>query len=313
MNITHLNILLAVVEHKSFSTAADALAISQSAVSRAIAALESELGVSLLSRGRFGAYPTPMGERILPYAQQILQTREKIDATINREKSLYGGRVRLASFRSAATHLLPPLIAQFRRRFPLVEVSLMEDDPTAIEQALREGKVDLGLIPLPRSSEDLETWEIARDEFVLLLPPSLAHLSTQPCWQDLENCDFILLNYAECTPVVREHWQRAGQPLKEAYSIREDSTIVSMVSQDLGVAVLPRLAALPLPEGVEVRPLPVKLERSIGAVMLKTVLHSAAVFLFLDLLRGTGQFSQRQLDASLPITIADLTSHPSNP
>ncbi len=303
MNISHLRIFLAVVECQSFSTAADKLDISQSAVSRAIAALEDELGVSLLSRGRFGAHSTPMGDRIIPYAQQIVQARTNIDADINREKSLYGGRVRLASFRSAATHLLPPLIAQFRRSFPQVEVSLMEDDPATIEQALRQSQVDIGLIPLPRSSEDLDTWEIARDEFVLLLPPSMAQLPPRPSWQDLEDCNFILLNYAECTSAVREHWQRADLDMKETHVIREDSTIVSMVSQDLGVAVLPRLAALPVPEGVEVRPLPVTLERSIGAAIASNVLHSAAVFLFLDLLRGTGQFAHRQLNQSLPIVV----------
>lgn len=303
MNISHLRIFLAVVEHRSFSTAADKLDISQSAVSRAIAALEEELGVSLLSRGRFGAHSTPMGDRIIPYAQQIVQARTKIDADINREKSLYGGRVRLASFRSAATHLLPPLIAQFRRRFPQVEVSLMEDDPATIEQALRQSQVDIGLIPLPRSSEDLDTWEIARDEFVLLLPPSMAELPPRPSWKDLEHCNFILLNYAECTSAVRDHWQRAGLDMKETHVIREDSTIMSMVSQDLGVAVLPRLAALPVPEGVEVRPLPITLERSIGAAIVSNVLHSAAVFLFLDLLRGKGQFAQRQLNQSLPIVV----------
>ncbi len=302
MNIYHLHIFLAVVEHKSFSMAADVLQISQSAVSRAIAALEEELNVSLLSRGRFGAYLTPMGERILPMAQQVLQARDRMDAEINREKSLYGGRVRVASFRSAATHVLPPLIAQFRRAFPLVDVSLLEDDPTDIEQALREGKVDIGIIPLPRPAEDLETWEIARDEYVLLLPPSMVQTPQHPTWEDIENCDFILLNYAECTSAVREHWAKWGRTIKESHGIRGDSTIVSMVSQDLGAAILPRLAAMPIPEGVQVRRLPITLERSIGAAIFSNVLHSPAVFLFLDLLRGTGQFAHRQLDQSLPLS-----------
>lgn len=290
MNISHLQIFLAVVEEGSFSAAALRLDISQSAVSRAIATLEEELGVSLLSRGRFGARPTLMGERVLAHARKILEERDCMESAINLEKGLDGGRVRIASFRSAATHLLPPLIARFSQRFPNVEVSLTEADPVGVEQALREGQVDIGLVPLPRSDE-FEVWEIARDEFVVLLPPSLHPIPQPLSWADLANYSFILYNYAECTTVVRNHWQTWKQTFKVAYEIKEDSTIVSMVSQGLGAAVLPHLAALPIPESVQMRSLPVPLERRIGAAVLANVLHSPAVFTFLDLLRGKGQFA----------------------
>lgn len=291
MNIFHLQVLLTVVECRNFSSAALKLDISQAAVSRAIAALEDELGVSLLTRGRFGAHPTLIGERVIHHAQKILQVREDMEDEISRAKGLDGGRVRIASFRSAATHLLPPLIARFSHRFPNVEVSLVENDPTGVEQALREGKVDIGLVPLPRSSEDLETWEIARDEFVVLLPES-AIVPEKLTWEELSSYSFILLNYGECTSVVQSHWAKWGQSFKVAYEIKEDSTIVSMVAQGLGAAILPRLAAMPIPEGVQVRSLPVPLERSIGAAVMATVMHPPTVFTFLDLLRGTGIFAK---------------------
>jgi DNA-binding transcriptional LysR family regulator len=295
MNISHLQIFLAVVKYGSFSMAALKLDTSQSAVSRAIAALEDELDVSLLVRGRFGARLTPLGERILVHTQQILQIRERIDYEINLERSLRGGRVRIASFRSAATHLLPPLIAQFHQRFPNVEITLTEHDPVGVEQALLEGQVDLGLVSLPRSSDELETWEIARDEFVVLLPPAEKPAPEPLTWGTLSHYSFILYNYAECTSAVRNHWATWGQSLKVAYEIKEDSTIVSMVSQGLGAAILPRLAALPIPDGVQVRSLPVPLERLIGAAMFSKVLHSPAVFTFLDMLRGIGMFAPNQL------------------
>lgn len=292
MNIFHLRILQTVIECGSFSTAALQLGISQAAVSRAIAALEDELGVSLLTRGRFGAHPTLLGERVLHHARQILQARESIDREINLAKGLNGGRVRIASFRSAATHLLPPILARFSQRFPNIEVTLTEGDPTSVEQALREGRVDIGLMPLPRSSDEFDTWEIARDEFVVLLPESAGAVSPTPTWAELSTYSFILLNYAECTSAVRNHWANWGQSFKVAFEIKEDSTIVSMVAQGLGAAILPRLAALPIPAGVQVRSLPVPLERIIGAAMLANVLHSPAVFTFLDSLRGTGIFAK---------------------
>lgn len=291
MNVEHWQMFVAVVESGSFSAAALKLNRSQSAVSRAISALEADLGVSLLARGRFGARPTAVGEQMLPYAQQMLQARENMEQTANLVKSLQGGRVRIASFRSAATHLLPPLIVKFSQRFPGVEVTLTEGDPTGVEQALREGFVDIGLVPLPRSPSDLDTWEIARDEFVVLLPPSLVAVPPTLSWAELAKYAFILYNYAECTSAVRNHWAQWGKRLKVAYEIKEDSTIVSMVSQGLGAAILPRLAALPIPPGIQVRSLPVPLERVIGAAVLSEALHTPAVFTFLDLLRGTGMFA----------------------
>lgn len=291
MNLEHLRILRMIAECGSFSTAALKLDMSQSAVSRAIAALEEELGVSLLTRGRFGAHPTLVGERVLHHVDAILEARDHIDREINLAKGLQGGRVRIASFRSAATHLLPPKIAQFCQRFPAIEVSLTEADPTGVEQALREGRVDIGLVPLPRSSEDFETWEIARDEFVVLLPATGQPIANHLTWAELSTHSFILYNYAECTSAVRNHWAKWGQSPKVAYEVKEDSTIVSMVAQGLGAAILPRFAALPIPEGVIVRPLPVPLERIIGAAVLSNTLHPPAVFAFLDLLRGTGLFA----------------------
>ncbi len=290
MNVEHLRVLQIVVECGSFSTAALKLNISQSAVSRTIAALEAELGVSLLTRGRFGAHPTLVGERVLRHAQTILDAREQIDYEVNLAKGLKGGRVRVASFRSAATHLLPPMIAQFCQRFPNIEVAITEDDPTMIDQALREGRVDIGLVPLPRSSEDFDTWEITRDEFVVLLP-SIKAVPAQLTWEALSTYSFILYNYAECTSAVRNHWAQWGQSPKVAYEIKEDSTIVSMVAQGLGAAILPRLAALPIPEEVQVRSLPIPLERIIGAATVANILQPPAVFAFLDLLRGTGLFA----------------------
>ena len=292
MNLTQLQILLAVAEAGNFSTAALRLNTSQSSVSRAIASLEEELGVPLFLRGRFGARPTLVGERIIIHARKMLELRDNIEHEVNLEKGLQGGRVRVASFRSAATHLLPPKMAQFSQQFPNVEVTLTEREPLGVEQTLREGEADIGLLPLPRTDE-FDIWKIARDEYVVLLPKSAGVVSQTLSWQELSSYSFILFNYAECTSAVREHWAKWGQTLKVAYVIKEDSTIVSMVAQGLGAAILPRLAALPIPKGVQIRFLPVPLERVIGAAILANSLQTPAVFAFLDVLRGTGAFAQR--------------------
>ena len=284
MNIHHLTVLTTIIREGTFSNAALVLDTSQAAVSRAIAALEKELGAPLLKRGRFGAKPTQLGERVLQHAQQILDLRELIEYEVNLEKGLYGGSLRIGSFRSAATKLLPPVLARYCEQIPREDVSLSELEPAGVEQALREGQVDMGLVPLPRS-EEFRVWEVARDEYVALLPKKGRSLPRRLTWPDLSNQDFVLYNYAECTSVVREHWNRWGQKLQVAYVIKEDSTIVSMVAQGLGAAILPRLAALPIPNGVQVRSLPEPLERVIGVATLAQTPHSPAVDAFISMLR----------------------------
>lgn len=291
MNLEQLRVFLEVARSRNFSATAIELGISQSAVSRAIASLESELGVVLVSRGRFGARLTDIGERMAQHARQIVQTRERMERDAHLVRGLDGGRVRVASFRSAATHLVPPAISRWTQRFPNVEVTLVESAPVEVEQALREGTADIGLVPLPRSPE-FETWEIARDEFVVLLPDTESASAERLSWAELSRHSFILSNYAECTAILREHWAKAGLPFDVAYEVREDSTILSMVAQGLGAAILPRLAALPIPAGVRAYGLPVPLERSIGVAAIANADRSPAVYQFIDLLRKTGLFAE---------------------
>lgn len=290
MNIFQLEVLSAVVAQGTFSDAAIQLEISQSAVSRAIASLETELGVPLLARGRFGAKLTPVGERVIAYSQKMLDLKEHIEYEVNLEKGLYHSRLRISSFRSAATHLLPANIARFRQQFPHVEITLAELDPAGVEQSLREGQTDIGLIPLPRS-EEFKTIEIIRDEYVVLLPKTETAPPKDLTWEYLRDYSFILFNYAECTTAVRDHWAKWKQPFEVGYVIKEDSTIVSMVAQGLGAAILPRLAALPIPEGVYVRSLPIRLNRVIGAAILANTPPAPAVKMFLDVLSQQGRFS----------------------
>ena len=140
-------------------------------------------------------------------------------------------------------------------------------------------------MPLPRS-EEFNTVEIVRDEYVVLLPKEGVPPPKDLTWEALSAYSFILFNYAECTSAVRNHWDRCGQSFKVGYVIKEDSTIVSMVAQGLGAAVLPKLAAIPIPDDVYVRSLPVRLDRIIGAATLASTPPAPAAKAFLEILKA---------------------------
>lgn len=286
VKLSQLRALVAIAQVGNFSEAALHLNISQSAVSHAISSLEDELGVVLLSRGRHGATLTPIGEQIVSHAQQILKLVNVIGKEARLSKGLQGGQVRVVSFRSAATHLLPKVIAQFRQRFPNINVTLVEErGDDKVEQCLREGRADVGIICLPPAA-DLETWELANDEYVVLLPPQVKVAGRQLTWQELASYPLILPpNNDYCSILIRGHLTTLEQKISAAYEIQEDSTIVSMVMQGLGATIIARLAAEPLPPEVQVYRLPVPLERTIRAAILANSLQPPAVYAFLDTLK----------------------------
>lgn len=277
---------MAVAEHQNFSEAALNLDISQSAVSHAISALEAQLGVILFQRGRNGADLTDVGEKLVPSAQKILSLLEKITQEANRAKGLAGGNVRLVSFRSAATHILPALIAQFRQQFPLITVSVTEvEEDTEIEKLLRAEKADIALIHLV-NQEGLDTWIIDRDEYVALLPRSLNLPQTKLTWQQLGSYPLIIPSLGSCSKKVRQYLLNSNESVNIAYEMREDSTIMSMAIQGLGAAIMPKLATQPIPPELEIYALPIPLKRAIQAAVVKDALHTPAVFAFMDALKN---------------------------
>lgn len=297
MKLSQLRALVAVADHKNFSEAALDLELSQSAVSHAIASLEEKLGVMLFFRGRHGAALTPVGERVTSHARQVLQLLEGIEKEANLEKGLHGGSVRIACVRSVATHVLPAVIARFRRRFPEITVNIIEHfDHLGVEEALREGRTNIGFTHIP-ASDEFEMWEILRDQYVALLPPTAKLGNTQLTWEQLATYPLIFPSPNNgCFIKVRDHLLDSGFSTTVAYEVNEDSTIVSMVEQGLGAAIMPHLAAEPLPQKIQVCSLPVPLERVIGVAVLKDALQAPAVFAFLDALRETGHFNFNSKD-----------------
>jgi DNA-binding transcriptional LysR family regulator len=285
MKLSQLRAVVAVAERGNFSEAALDLQLSQPAISHAIATLEEELGVPLFARGRHGAVLTPAGERILYHARQALQSLEMMEREANLHKGLHGGHVRIASFRSVATHLLPKAIAKFHNQFPEVAVTIIESLAyTDVEQCLRDGRADIGVTYLP-TSDEFETWEILRDEYVVLLPPAAQITGSTITWEDIAVYSPVLLACLPCGRPLHHHIKKVAPFMHISADIQEDSTMVSLVNQGLRAAILPRLAAVPIPKDVQVYSLPEPIERVMAIAILSNALHVPAVFTFLEMLK----------------------------
>lgn len=287
VKLSQLRALVAVAECGNFGEAAFQLGLTQPTISHAIANLEDELGVVLLIRGRSGALLTPAGTQVVGHAREILRCLEAMVQDANLHKGLHGGLVRIASFRSAAAHVLPKIVAVFTQQYPDIEVTITEYyDYTYVEREVREGRADIGITLLPAGGE-FESIELLHDPYLVALPRQWAIASNPIDWEELINLPLILYpDDNSCFMDVQTLCQQSGYTLVPRYQFRETSTILSMVEQGLGASIVPYLSTVAMPEGIKTCALPQPLERTVGAVTLAESLHPPSVFAFLSVLQA---------------------------
>src|SRR5919199_1044156 len=145
LDVRRMRVLREVARRGSFSAAAEALSFTQSAISQQIAALEREAGATLVQRSARGVRLTEAGEALVRHADAILARLAEAEAELEAIAGLRGGRLRMASFESAAATLMPLAIAAFRERHPAVELSLTMGEPEDSLPQLRAGELDLAI------------------------------------------------------------------------------------------------------------------------------------------------------------------------
>jgi DNA-binding transcriptional LysR family regulator len=262
MTLVQLQILLAIVEAGGFTAAAADLQLSQSAVSHALAALEHELGVTLVERRRSGIRLTVVGERVVAQARIAIHAAEAARQEAAAARGLAAGRVRVGSFPSVSARLLPGVLRAFREHAPGVIVTLFDGTDDEVLHWIRERVVDLGVVT--GSQADLLTVPLGEDPFVAVMAaddPFAQQRSISA--RDLAG-EPVILSKGGCEPFIRQFFAEAGVVFAPAYEVRDMPTILAMVREGLGVTLAPRLA-LPEPaDGLRQLPLNPPLVRELA-------------------------------------------------
>ena len=170
LQVTHLRTLQAIARHGSFSRAAQALNVTQPAVSMQVRHLERALGMPLLERVGKRAYPTRAGEVLLAHADRALR---ELEAGVERVQELRGvvaGRVRLGTSASISIYLLPPALRRFRTRYPETEVVIVTGNAAEITRAVVANELDVGIVSLPVRDRELAVTPFFRDQLVAIAP-----------------------------------------------------------------------------------------------------------------------------------------------
>ncbi len=296
MTLTQLEIFSQLAALRGFTLAAARLGISQSAVSHAIKSLEQELGVELVQRHQARVELTDIGQRLLLRARSLLGLAETMRQEAADAKGMKQGTLRIGSFGpTASMRLLPALLADYRQRYPGIEIHVEEGPDQQVVQWLRERRIDIGFVVLP--DESFDSWPLLEDRMVAVVPrqhPLAAHDTLT--LRDLCDDPFVLTGAGSAELVMRL-FTAAGLTPQIRYRGTQLLSTLDTVARGDGVTLLAELA-LPRPARGEAdyvsRPLAPQVARRIGLAVLDQRQSSPATLAFVRLalmLRDAGRLA----------------------
>jgi DNA-binding transcriptional LysR family regulator len=298
LDVRRLRVLREVSLRGSFSAAAQALAYSQSAVSQQIAALEREAGTRLVERDTRRVRLTDAGQALVGRADTILAELAAADAELAAIAGLRGGRVRVSTFASAATTLLPAAVATFRDRHPevQVELSLVEATAEAVD-GVRAGRADLALLTQPVDQPPpglVEAHRLFEDPMLVVLPAghplarrralALADLAGEP---------WVLGGGPGCSDrdtVLRACHAAGFEPrVTVAFPTDDYNATQGMVAAGAGITLLPRLALTMPRDDLVVRPLAGDSPSRLVVAAVRRGNQPPATLAMLEVVRAVGE------------------------
>ena len=246
--IRQLQYFVAVAEQGSVSRAAHGLSISQSAVTEAIKDLEGDLGVGLFDRHPRGLTITHKGHQFLRHATKILADVSDARRTFSGEAEAAGGRLQLGVTSLVAGYVLSDLLARYRRAFPGIDVSAIEDNGDYLEHLLIGGELDVAVMVISnlrdRMALQAEILEVSPYRLWMPLGHKLAGADIIGL-ADIAAEPLIMLTVDEIEENTGKLLMALGARPHVAFRTRSVEAVRSLVATGAGVALLPDLVYRP--------------------------------------------------------------------
>jgi DNA-binding transcriptional LysR family regulator len=262
LDVRRLRVLREVAAHGSFSSAADALSYTQSAVSQQIAALEREAGSRLVERSARGVRLTDAGRVLVTHADAILARLADAEQELEEIAGLKAGRLRVAAFPSACSTLMPLAIARFRELHPGVELSLHPADPPDAERMLRSAECDVAVTIVttfaPTAPVDFDLVALLDDPMYVMLPRDHPLAGrTRLRLADLAEESWMVGTTGTCpdASIFLRACQTAGFEPRIAFQLDDYLAIQGFVAAGMGVSFIPDLALVAVRDDIVVRSL----------------------------------------------------------
>lgn len=244
IDLTSLQLFVAVGETGSIGRAAEREFIAASAVSKRLSELESTLGAALLYRHARGVDLTPAGESLLHHARSVLYSLEKMQGELSEYAEGVRGHVRVHANISAIVQYLPEDLGAFARAHAAIKIDLEEHLSSEVLRAVQEGAADLGLCHVPPEHGGLQTLPYRADQLVLVVPEAhpLAPLAPLGGVDFAQALDFDHVGLHANSSIYRAMHQAAlalGRGVRLRMRVTGLDAMCRMIDNGLGIGVMP--------------------------------------------------------------------------
>lgn len=265
--LRQLELFLSLVSSDGIAGAGAKLGMSPSATSHALRALETALGTELVERSAAGINLTYTATQVLPHVRDVFASLQLVRATALAGAELKTGLLRLGSFGASATiRVLPPLLDDFRARYPGVEVHVTEKPDEQTTRDLIERRLEIAAVTLPK--HDFDTQTLAVDELVAVLPEHhpLVQRDVVPLAEMTR--DPFILTRAGSQQLVTKLFDRHNLRPRVEFELLQLMSILELVAKGKGVSILAKLALPDRYPGVVYKPVTPHYSRHIGLACL---------------------------------------------
>jgi LysR family hydrogen peroxide-inducible transcriptional activator len=251
MTLQELRYLVALADTSHFGQAAEACHVTQSTLSTQLKKLEDYLGLTLFDRSLKRVTPTPTGRAIIASARIIVEEAERIRTLARHSgEDIMACTLRLGVIPTVGPYYLPHALLTVHKAFPQLKLLLREEITPSLLAGLREGGFDAALLALPIEDENLEVFPLYREPFVVALPSSHPLVAKdQLKVKDLDGENLLLLEEGHC--LRDQALDLCGARVGKTDEVQATSLemLRQMVGMNLGITLLPQLAAENAPRG----------------------------------------------------------------
>ncbi|WP_413307993.1 selenium metabolism-associated LysR family transcriptional regulator [Bacillus sp. 1P10SD] len=246
MDLHQLYVFTKVVEHKSFSKAAEDIFLSQSTVSSHIQALEKTLGIKLFDRVGRESILTPNGERLYQWARKLLLLKDQALLDLKQGVTELRGIIRIAASSVPGQFMIPKMVKQFRMNYPEVNFHIQASSSKNVAEKVLNGSVDFGILGEKYEDDKLCYIPLLKEKLVLVTSNEL-DLTGPVIIQDLLHYPFVMRSSSSGTNAIFERFLKKNKIAKDQLNIvsyiEDGQSLLQFVIQNVGISVMSVIAA----------------------------------------------------------------------
>lgn len=243
LSVKQIRVFVGIAEHGNMREAADALAVTQPALSQQLRQLENRLGVSLFERVPTGMELTPPARELLPRAKVVLNALRDFEDAASAAVDNPVGTIRFGTTPTIGPYLMPGVISRLHREFPTLRIFIREGIPAVQHNELSAGELDMVLSPLPIEGSRLHVEPLFREPIRIVAPPDDPLLEPSALSaKDFADRTFLTLDHRHhFHKQLSDICDRLGATILADYEGTSLDALQQMVGSGVGLAILPEI------------------------------------------------------------------------